>query len=165
MIKRTFSLCLLGIALLAGCSDDTPTSGDTDDTPTDFGFLASVNGTVWEADSVISTESPLQVYEKDIIAWIGEPGLGEKITISLKSTETGTYTVSQSTETCGINYTYDSNPAAPFEPDPVQAGEGTITIEKSTDTYILGTFSFKGEAFFSKESFDVTGGSFTVRVN
>ena len=165
MIIRTISLCLLGIAMLAGCSEDAPTSDNTDETPTEFGFAASVNGTVWTSDSALCTESPLQIYQKDIIAWIGEPGLGEKITLSLKSTETGTYAVSQDTGTCGINYTYDSNPSSPFEPDPVQASEGTITVEKSTDTYIRGTFSFKGESFFSKESFEVTGGSFTVRAN
>ncbi len=161
---RIISLFILGLVFFAGCSSDSPTSDDNGDMlPTEFEFTATINGTSWEADSYTYTPSTFPTFAKDIIGWIGQPGLGEQITISLINTAVGTYTVSIESTTPNINYTYDNDPGSAFEPDPVKATEGSITIEKSTTEYIQGTFSFKGTSFFSQKSFDVTNGTFIVK--
>ena len=166
-MRNSLIICLIAAAgfFFSGCSEDSPTNNGNNNVPTDFSFSVKINGATWKADTAVYRTPALPTSTKEIVAWIGEEGLGEKITISLQQTTPGAYAVEKTGAQIGIQYTPDLDPGTTFSPGSAQATEGTFTIVESNDQFISGTFSFKGEEKFSNPKVTYQGieGTFKVK--
>lgn len=152
---------LAALLLFAGCSDDSPTDGDT--TPDDFAFSTTIDGSLWEADSAVYRTPVLPGFVKEIVAWQGQENLGERITISLNKTAPGTYPLTgMSNPDIILQYTTDLDAGPAFNADNAPAAEGSVTITEVNDSFIAGSFTFKATGFFSGQSFEAAEGTFKV---
>lgn len=158
-MRNCIGIFVLGLILLAGCSEENP-AGNND--TVDPKLTVTINDGPWSAQTIECREALLSTFEKEIVGRIGEPGLGESITISLPSLEPGTYDVDQTTETASISYIRDNDPTAAFESDPVRASFGQVTITVSNDSYIAGEFHFAGTSGFSGTNVSAVQGVFEV---
>jgi hypothetical protein len=147
-IRLIGTALVLLTTLLVGCEDDNPlASGGSDNA-----IAAKVDGTTWKNVDI----SASRVSPPGAITIVGVSS-GEQISLQIRSTGTGTYTLSAGSQQwasyarTGVQYTTT-----------VPGGSGTLVVTKydETNRLISGTFSFTAKDA-GGESVQVTDGVFT----
>jgi hypothetical protein len=122
----------------------------------------TIDGTEWEADSVVFRVDPLNASLREIYAWKGVQGNGESISIRIPDTTAQSYALN-GTSGALLTYVADQNAGVPFTADPIQSSGGEVEIITSTADVITGEFSFEGTSQFTSTSYEGVDGEFVVR--
>jgi hypothetical protein len=158
------SVVVLSLALAAGCSDSSGTSGINNPSGTDgVSLTARVDGSAWSADPTTIVAGNMA----GVLTFSGTNASGGSVrrTIALRllATAPGTYPIGPPVATASNRGTVTEG-TAEWLAD-ASTGSGSITLASLTATRATGTFSFTAEAVAGTGASGprvVTDGTFSV---
>ena len=140
-IFRFFAALILTSLALNGCR--TSTDPNTGIQP---GMRATINGTLWVADSTIVVKSGTCI---TLMGWTGSSPNTRMISIGFSTSQIAP-------DSCPPNGNYSEGI------NQLYAQKGSLFLASKTSTNLQGTFAFRGVVFRSSDSTFITNGEFNL---